>query len=70
METYAVIMHRHGEILAEGEFDSHEVEGLIRAYAPAPFNEQPGVAVVRAVLEGGSIELDGWGMGIRKMRTI
>lgn len=68
VETYAVIMHLHGEILAEGEFDAREVEDLIRAHAPPPFNEQPGVAVVRAVLDGGALELDGWGMGIRKLR--
>ncbi|WP_165823374.1 hypothetical protein [Metarhizobium album] len=68
METYAVMMHLHGEILDEGEFDAREVEDLIRAHAPPPFNEHPGVAVVRAVLDGGALELDGWGMGIRKLR--
>lgn len=66
-EIYALIMHQDGEFLAEGEFDTSEVEDLIRAHAPAPINEQPGTIIVRAVLAGGAIQIDGWAIGLRKL---
>jgi len=65
--TYAVVMHLDGEILAEGEFSASELEDLIRQHAPPHRAERPGMTIVDAVLAGGKLEEDGWGMGLRKI---
>lgn len=64
---YEVMMHRRGEILFDGNYTLDEIQGAITKHAPSAIADRAGIAIVDAILNGGTLAYDGWAMTLRKI---
>ena len=62
---YTVLIHQHGEIVVEGDFDAEEVEAVIARTVPST-GLKPQRIIMLAILNEGYYSIAGWHLVIRR----